>query len=80
MQLVTVHAFFFRMSEYYQKMAMFQRSERFFSIFNRHCLLICFFTMIILILINQIFNNSIEIQDQHCGIRRIEEYYMNNLR
>ena len=68
------------MSEYYQKMVMFKRSERFFLMFNRHCLLACILTMIILILINQIFNNSIKIQDQHCGTRRIEEYYMNNLR
>jgi hypothetical protein len=36
--------------------------------------------MIILILINQIINRSTKITDQHCDAKRIQEYYMNNLR
>jgi hypothetical protein len=59
---------------------MFQRSEIFSTIFNRHCLLVCIITMVILILINQIINPSIKIKSQHCDAKRIQEYYMNNLR
>jgi hypothetical protein len=74
------------MSEYYRyysnkyQMALFRLSDAFVSIFNRHCFFICFITMIILILINQIINRSTKITDQHCDAKRIQEYYMNNLR
>lgn len=61
-------------------MAVFHFSEVFFSIFNRHCFLICFFTMMILIVIDQIINSSPKIIDQHCDAVHIQEHYMNNLR
>ncbi len=61
-------------------MALFGLPDAFASIFNRHCFFICFFTMIILILIDQSINRSTKISDQHCDAMRIQEYYMNNLR
>ncbi len=63
-----------------KNMVVFQFSQIFYSIFNRHCVFVCIFTTIFLILIDHIIKPSIKIKYQPCDSMRIQEHYMNNLR